>query len=336
MMNPKDIYGLLSRRQLCYLVALVTLSLILIRVAYSLIAGKPFGENILYFFSLNIPACVVIALVEVAVIDWLDAHNPAMSRGVRIAIDIVVTSVICFLMIVGMNWIIDGDSYMLWTYCKSGLIALPWNLIVVLQIELFMSMRRQAEIEKQQAIYQLTMLKRQINPHFLFNSLNVIASLAYQDPGKSNLFAKRLAGVYRYMLDTGERHEVEVDEEMAFVERYVYLEQIRFEGALVVDVSRDGVPDGACVIPASIQMLIENAVKHNVCNRDNPLRVDIVLDSSGVSVSNIVCRRKDVACGRRGLDNLMRQYALYGKKIAITDGERFTVMLPYINMRGEG
>ena len=96
-----------------------------------------------------------------------------------------------------------------WDIFKSSLPVIPWNWIAVFQIEIFFYNLQQTEmekrlavIEKERALYQFEVLKNQINPHFLFNSLNVLASLTYQDAEKANLFTKKLSTVYRYLLTT--------------------------------------------------------------------------------------------------------------------------------------
>lgn len=104
--------------------------------------------------------------------------------------------------------------------------------MVVSLIEIFLYHKSQLEnemklniAEKEKAVYQFETLKNQINPHFLFNSLNVLSSLAYQDAEKANLFAKKLSSVYRYLLATHERETVTLQEEMQFVDSYLYLEK---------------------------------------------------------------------------------------------------------------
>ena len=175
------------------------------------------------------------------------------------------------------------------------------------------------------------MLKNQINPHFLFNSLNVLASLAYQDTEKTNRFAKKLSTVYRYLLTTHGRATVTVQEELSFVESYLYLEHIRFGDALHVEIEDDLRNHHCLVIPASIQMLVENSLKHNISTKKSPLIVHISIGNEGITVRNNLQLRNYVASNRAGLKNLQRQYALYGTLVEILKDEKeFVVKLPFV------
>ncbi len=104
-------------------------------------------------------------------------------------------------------------------------------------------------------------LKSQVNPHFLFNSLNALTNLVYEDQDKAVKFIKQLSDVYRYVLDTRDREVVKLEEELKFLQSYIFLQQIRFGDKLKIDVHLNGTR--SFVAPLSLQMLIENAIKHN-------------------------------------------------------------------------
>lgn len=136
-----------------------------------------------------------------------------------------------------------------------------WNCIVVLLIEVFFYHREQVETEKRLALiekeklqYQYDTLKAQVNPHFLFNSLNVLSSLAYEDAEKTNLFAKKLSNIYRYVLQANTRRTVPVSEELAFLESYIFLEKIRFGDALRFEIANTSEGDRP-VIPVRRQLV---------------------------------------------------------------------------------
>ena len=143
---------------------------------------------------------------------------------------------------------------------KMSLPVVLWNSMIVLLIEIFFYQQSQMEAEKKLAIiekekiqYQYETLKAQINPHFLFNSLNVLSSLAYSDAEKTNLFAKKLSGVYRYLLLTNNRPMVTLKEELAFLESYVFLEKIRFEDTLFIEIDEYDLYGTRLIIPVSLQ-----------------------------------------------------------------------------------
>lgn len=187
-------------------------------------------------------------------------------------------------------------------------------------------------MEKEWAIYQLEALKNRISPHFLFNSLNILASLAYQDADKTNMFAKKLSSVYRYLLMTQGRPTVTLEEEMQFVQSYIYLETIRFDDTLAIETGDYTTYLQRTVIPVSIQMLVENALKHNINTTKSPLRITIHAGADGITVTNNLQMRKNVGASGTGLDNLRQQYTLYGKEISVTkNGREFSVKMPFVD-----
>ncbi|MCD8183477.1 MAG: histidine kinase [Bacteroides sp.] len=227
-----------------------------------------------------------------------------------------------------MNYLLSTLS----DFWESSLPIIPWNWIIVLQIEIFFYSLRQTEMEKEKALYQFKILKNQINPHFLFNSLNILASLAYQDAEKTNLFAKKLSSVYRYLLTTHEQQTVTLEEELAFAESYLYLERIRFENAFHVEIENDCKKNNRLVIPASVQMLVENAIKHNISTKKCPLIIHITINDAMIIVSNNLQLRNSVNQNGTGLQNLQRQYALYNKRIDVAKNEKeFVVKIPFVN-----
>ncbi|WP_368163564.1 sensor histidine kinase, partial [Bacteroides cellulosilyticus] len=179
--------------------------------------------------------------------------------------------------------------------------------------------------------YQYETLKAQINPHFLFNSLNVLSSLAYSDAEKTNLFAKKLSGVYRYLLLTNNRPMVTLKEELAFLESYVFLEKIRFEDTLFIEIDEYDLYGTRLIIPVSLQLLVENAIKHNIATLKNPLIIRIGFTDEGIMVSNNLQLRSSVDRGGVGLGNLEKQYALYDKAIDIVESTtEFVVRVPFL------
>lgn len=214
------------------------------------------------------------------------------------------------------------------------------NAIIVLLIAIYLYGKRQMEnqqrlalMEQEKMRYQFEALKNQINPHFLFNSLNVLASLTYQDADKANLFVKKLAEVYRYLLTTHNRQTVSLEEELRFTEAYLYLEDIRFGEALQVNISGDrDMQSHREVIPASLQMLVENAIKHNIATSKSPLVVRIAIGQDGIIVSNNLQLRSYVGTKNgAGLANLRNQYVLHGKELAIRKTEKeFVAEMPFI------
>ncbi|MGB3848484.1 MAG: histidine kinase [Tunicatimonas sp.] len=180
---------------------------------------------------------------------------------------------------------------------------------------------------------QYQSLKDQMNPHFLFNSLNTLTYLVYENQDQAAQFIKKLSEVYRYVLDTREREVVPMEEELAFVRAYVFLQKIRFEDALRVEIT---VPDELTiqVPPLALQMLLENAIKHNELSDERPLRISIYVEGGNLLVVKNNRQPKEIKelSSGVGLANIQARYAyLSTTEVAITNDEQhFTVKLPLL------
>ena len=177
-------------------------------------------------------------------------------------------------------------------------------------------------------------LKQQVNPHFLFNSLNILDCLIQeQTPQEASRYTHKLAEVYRYLIKNEDETTVRLRDEMAFVAQYVDLLKVRFPEGLEVDVD---IPESAMsrsVVPCCVQLLLENATKHNAVRPDKPLRISVRVEGDGVVVSNNrVPRLTRPASTGLGLQYIRQQYHdLSGKRITVLDDEQsYTVILPLL------
>src|SRR5688572_18321019 len=184
----------------------------------------------------------------------------------------VITAMITFEKIFSFSF---GSSF-LWTIYFSVIVTIIISLI--LHSREFLLRGRQATLDKEihqkesiRAKYEA--LKSQVSPHFLFNSLNALTKLVYEDQDKAAKFIKQLSEVYRYVLDTRDKEVVLLEEELKFLSSYAYLQEIRFGDKLSIEISLNGLK--SMVAPLALQMLIENAVKHNEVSEENPLRIKI-------------------------------------------------------------
>lgn len=193
----------------------------------------------------------------------------------------------------------------------------------------------QEEKEKRHvAQYRYQRLKRQVNPHFLFNSLNVLDCLVWEAPKEqTSTYIHKLAGIYRYMIRSEEEELVLLRDELTFVEMYVDLLKVRFpEGFdVIIDIPEED--KARFVLPSSIQLLIENATKHNAVGIDNPLTIHVVSNGKNVRVSNnIVPKVTRVQSTGMGHKYIRRQYLdISGKEIQIEKTEtEYKVTLPLL------
>ena len=294
---------------------------------YSIMSEGP--SDLSVSLLINLPVCMFIGGVDFLFIRAMSSSS-VRNNALRLIIDMVVTTLLCVCIITGLNFIFTDFTFT--DLIKSGLPAIPWNWVATLLIELFFYNNRQQEVEREKAKYQLEALRNQINPHFLFNSLNVLASLAYTDGEKANLFTKRLSAVYRYLLSNNSNQTVPIGDELEFVNKYIYLIRARFGESVKVDISDLRNSSSGHIIPVSIQMLVENAIKHNVCTVQSPLKIRITIDDRHISVSNNLQLRSMSAKSGIGLRNIERQYALQNKSIAVSRTPSvFSVTLPVLN-----
>lgn len=320
------------RKNIFLFILAISISLIAFGCIYNIISGKSIEADFTHQVIINLPVCIVIGFLDLVIIKLIYKKLKIQSGTIRTIVGLILTTSLCMFIICFLNYLLSDTDTSFKSILRNSLPAIPWNWIVVLQIEIFFYNLRQTEIEKEKALYQFKILKNQINPHFLFNSLNVLASLAYQDAAKTNLFAKKLSSVYRYLLTTHEQYTISLEEELAFVESYLYLEYIRFGNSLHVEMEDESKKNNRFVIPASVQMLVENAIKHNISTSKSPLIIHIVINDKMIVVSNNLQLRKYVNQNGTGLQNLQRQYALYNKRIdVVKDEKEFVVKIPFIN-----
>jgi len=177
--------------------------------------------------------------------------------------------------------------------------------------------------------------KQQVDPHFLFNSLNTLQSLVKQENTDRTLqFIKELSHVYRYMLSSREKNYVTVGEEIEFLRSYLYLLKIRFGRAFNTVISVDQRCASTNIPTHTLQLLAENAVKHNVIRKEEPLTLEIKSDDEHLIVSNnLLPKQHNVQSAGIGLHNINTRYSLlFGKEISISAANgHFTVLLPVIN-----
>jgi hypothetical protein len=227
--------------------------------------------------------------------------------------------------------------------------ALP--LLTTVVVSLFMHSRsfllawreatvRAERLEKETAVARLDSLRRQVDPHFLFNSLNALTSLVEEEPQRAVRFIRQLSSVYRYVLDSQSQELVPLSEELAFAEAYVFLQKTRLDEALQVEFSLPPTAEAAALHlpPLALQLLLENALKHNSAYQASPLHLRVAVDvaAATLTVRNTLRPRRLPAneASGRGLANLRARYAfLTPRPVAAGPlGEEFVVTLPLLTL----
>jgi LytS/YehU family sensor histidine kinase len=190
---------------------------------------------------------------------------------------------------------------------------------------------QQEKLKREQLALQYETLKSQVNPHFLFNNLNSLTSLISTNPEKAIDFVKKLSEVYRYVLDQKDHELVALETELKFLESYIFLQKIRFETNL--DVQIDVQARNFKVIPLSVQILVENAIKHNEISDKNPLSIRIFsTDDDYLIVENRLQKKAGSEGSGSGIQNIKDRYEFFtDKKVIISENtEKFLVSIPLL------
>jgi LytS/YehU family sensor histidine kinase len=191
------------------------------------------------------------------------------------------------------------------------------------------------QLKKENLQSQLEGLKGQVNPHFLFNSLNSLSSLISDDPVKAEKFLDEMSKVYRYLLRTNEDGLTTLQAEMDFINSYFHLLKTRYGDGLDMKTTIEERFLAYLVPPLTLQMLVENAVKHNMILKDKPLQIMILTTNSGRLIVSNNLQRKDrmVSSNKVGLSNIVKKYRLMKQEeISVRDdGKEFAVIVPLIH-----
>ncbi|WP_223606507.1 sensor histidine kinase [Chryseobacterium sp. OSA05B] len=177
---------------------------------------------------------------------------------------------------------------------------------------------------------KISQLKSQLNPHFLFNNLNVLDQLINEDQYKASDFLNEFAEIYRYVLQVSDKSLISINEEISFAKKYFNLMQHKYGNAYLLEIQNPDIKGH--IIPLTLQLLLENAIQHNLGTEKNPVLITISADSSLVVSNNTVIKRNTKSTSGRALNNLRQQYALLASKqfeIVHTENE-FSVTLPII------
>ncbi|MCE7864110.1 MAG: histidine kinase [Bacteroidetes bacterium CHB5] len=284
---------------------------------------------------------IVLWLGNAYVADWMDNifswHKEPVKRLVAgLAAMIVFT--------VGAVFLLNQIFYFAVGFDVSNRLYATFysTLIITLIISMFMTGRsfllswRESAVEaerlkKESMEAQYNSLRNQVNPHFLFNSLNALTNLVYQNQDEAARFIKQLSAVYRYVLSTRDKELVALTEEIEFLQSYLFLQQIRFGNKLKwkVEIKGEGL-----VAPMALQMLVENAMKHNIISDEQPLTIQVYSENSNVIVENNLQKKSipsDESTGS-GLENIKRRYAfLSAAPVTVEVNEQtFKVSVPII------
>jgi len=276
--------------------------------------------------------------------DWLEHTNSRVYYGILLTILYTVPVVLginFFMFIILRKMPLEEffNQNMLWTHLFYIILSL--GVSTFMQARSFMVKWKQAskfEITQQKIIAgtanaKFESLKNQIDPHFLFNSLNVLSSLIEENPDNAQRFTTSLSKIYRYVLEQKDKELVSVEDELSFAKTYMNLLKMRFENSLFYELPITNINPDAKVVPLSLQLLLENTVKHNVVSEQKPLRIRIFVDGDYLAIQNDF-QKKEVLQDRQGvgLQNIVDRYGIItNRKVVIEQNEKtFTVKIPIL------
>ncbi len=195
----------------------------------------------------------------------------------------------------------------------SSLFLLIVEMIIELEERNAMEHKISA-LEKEQLNTKYSALKEQLDHHFLFNNLSVLSSLIYESTEKADKFIQDFAAIYRYVLSINKQDLVTLQEELDFIKTYLNLYKFRFEEGLSYRLVNIDTNSKHRLPPLTLQLLVENAIKHNIMSRNEPLNIEIYIDENALIVANNLQIKSDVPSTTTGQSNLVEKYLLLGQK----------------------
>ena len=322
--------------------------LITFLIRFVSVGMEVFSPKLYVYFAYCMFYSVVLYAVNVVLYAQLDKiFKYDMYSAKRLVIgfisSFIVTLCTVFLLRLFIRIVIEGKSFDSFLsnetpddYVGSSIIT----FVVLLAIHLlsFYKAVQEKRVKEQKIIAgtasaKFESLKNQIDPHFLFNSLNVLSSLIEENPDNAQKFTTSLSKIYRYVLEQKDKELVSVEEELAFAKTYMNLLKMRFENSLFYELPETVPNPEAKVVPLSLQLLLENTVKHNVVSEQRPLNIRIFMEGDYLAIQNDY-QKKEVLQERKGvgLQNIINRYGIItNRKVLIEQNEQtFTVKIPVL------
>ena len=318
-------------------------------LAFALLRGQ---QPVIVIFSI----CFLLLFVQLELFLWLAPKLLTVSavRANRDRIHISILKLFIFYLLVltvtllttflGLMVfsLLDGDALLshvsyLARYELTGLfkfytLGLFLSTISYFYFQWKAALQREQRLEKEKLQFQFETLKSQVNPHFLFNSLNTLSSLLVSMPGMAEQFIQKLASIYHYVLAHGESECVALALEINFVRDYFYLQQIRDGNKILLSIDIPATQQ-CKIYPISLQLLVENALKHNMATAEKQLKISIYMAGDCIVVKNNLQRKNTMETSRKiGLNNLRERikYIVDKEMEVIETREEFKVIIPLI------
>lgn len=332
---------LLTPKRICVFFIAVAVYCLLFLILYNMLIFGDFdiGDNLVENLRVFLRNALMVLLNAVANVFIVFINQP---RGfstkritVKILVDFILSVALCCLlsyvyMVIRRHF--SPDAIMnLWGTVLNNVLVLLMLEVLYYVISSRESLKREELVRREAIQYQYDALKAQVNPHFLFNSLNILYSLVSVDVRKSKEFILSLAQMYRYILSHQNMETISLAEELEFVRSYVEILEMRYHEQFSVEITCEPGMESRKIIPYTLQLLIENVTKHNVISTKHPMKVTINAGAEEVTITNPVMIRKSNISTGIGLKYIAGHYELYNKKFKYgRDGKYFTAKIPYL------
>ena len=221
-----------------------------------------------------------------------------------------------------------------------GSFLLTGVMMMIYEVMSFYVLLQKTHAEKEQLVRQnvesqLEGLRNQVNPHFLFNTLNTLVYLIPEDSDKAIRFVHQLSRVYRYVLESRDAKTIPLEEELTFLEAYIFLQKERFGHNLRVNIRDLPQQNGTAIVPLTLQLLFENAIKHNIISTEKPLKIDLFAENGHLVVrNNLQPKNQQMESTGVGLQNVKDRYRLLSDRTVevIVTPQSFVVALPILQL----
>lgn len=329
-----------------FIMLLVFVVLIIIKVLSGFSVG--FNEGLAWqFFYTSLYGYTLYYANAIIFIKLDDIYQTDRFSKTRIiigfALSFLVSVLVIFLLRIIEDVAIEGKSIQTFLADENPsnyVLSIIITFVVTLGIHAFYFYKAYQENKlKEQKIIagtasaQFESLKNQIDPHFLFNSLNVLSSLIEENPESAQRFTTSLSKVYRYVLEQKDKELVSVEEELKFAKTYMNLLKMRFENSITFEIPEGFNNEEAKVVPLSLQLLLENCIKHNIVSEAKPLHIKICIENNQLVVTNNL-QKKEVLSDRKGvgLQNIVNRYAILTKRTVLVEEneQEFKIFLPIL------
>jgi sensor histidine kinase YesM len=313
---------------------------------YHIANVSEFINRLVFSSVLSTVAAFMIAYPDLFVIRFLNKRFPWSGRvAARLSIQLTMTILLAIL----ISTFITLISHLIDSYTENlasvlvinAMIASVINLLLMISLEAWIfynesryTRKMAEELEKELGQIRFEVLKSQINPHFLFNSLNVLSGLVSKDTAKAQQFIDEFSMVYRYVLETIEKQVVTLGDELGFVHSYMFLQQIRYGKSLELQINVPAEKLARLMPPLSLQLVLENAIKHNEISETRPLIIRIFAENETLVVKNVIQPKFSSGVSTRmGQKNLLKRYELLHEELPefTVENQYYVVKLPLIN-----